>query len=355
MVAALSSMGLLLSFGAEPPAPGNDNAPREECVSEVIQIKHERAADIAAILNAFTNRYHVLGTNALASKRGAESAISNARANVNSPFKVVADEKANSLLLYAQKGDLSILKETIAKLDEAREGILIEAVVFEVTLNGTNSDHAGCFNEPILQFPEPTSREPSTNALGILGMKEGNLDEMITRMADHKEVRILQRPRIQTADGIAASLFVGDSRYCASSTDHNETRAVRETDHYSPNELLGVTLEVSPTITPDRKLLMNIAQTIEKYAGTTNVADVGEVPITTRHSLQTEVTVADRQTVIFAGPVEDTQNKPSKGVPLLKNTPLIGGLFRNHPHKVKVETLLALRATILPQQQAKAR
>jgi general secretion pathway protein D len=348
-------MGLLLSLGAEPPALGNDNAQKEECVSEVIQIKHERAAEIAATLNAFTNRYHGLGTNALESKRGAESAISNARANITSPFKVVLDEKANSLLLYAQKGDLSILKETIAKLDEPREGILIEAVLFEVTLNGTNSPQTICFNDPSLQLPEDTSLERSTNAFGVLGMKEGNLDEMITRMADHTEIRILQRPRIQTADGIAATLFVGHSGYCGSTVDHHESPAVRETDHHSLNELLGLTLEVSPTITPDRKLSMNIAQAIEKYAGTTNIANVGDVPITARHSLQTQLTVADGQTVLLAGPVENTQDKPSKGIPVLRKTPLIGGLFRNHPHKMRVETLLALRATILPQQQAKAR
>lgn len=57
---------------------------------------------------------------------------------------------------------------------------------------------------------------------------------------------------------------------------------------------------------------MNYAQTIEKYAGSTNIANVGNVPITSRQSLQTEVTVADRQTIVLAGPVKQTQDKPSK-------------------------------------------
>ena len=38
---------------------------------------------------------------------------------------------------------------------------------------------------------------------------------------------------------------------------------------------------------------------------------------------------------------------------MLKSAPLIGGLFRNHPRQVQYQTLLALSATILPQQEAK--
>jgi general secretion pathway protein D len=371
-------VGALLSSIAEPLAPPPDNPTAEESVSETIKIKHENAADIAAALKGLTVQYRGIGTNPLATKRGAANALSNASVNVSLRFKesnspteadvrsnpkqvfrsgqqpINADNLSNSLLLYVPKNDLAILKETIAKLDEAREGILVEAVIFEVTLKGTNTVESFCFADPGRQ-PETThstSNESSTNAFAVLGMKEINLNEMITRMADHPEVRILQRPRIQTADGIAATLFVGDSRYC-SKTAKDATPVARDTDYHSLNELLGVTLEVSPTITPDRKLSMSIAQTIEKSAGTTNIANFGDVPITSRQSLQTDLTVPDRQTIILAGPIESTQDKASKGVPLLKNTPLIGGLFRNHPHKIKVETFLALRATILPQQQAR--
>jgi general secretion pathway protein D len=272
---------------------------------------------------------------------------------VSAQFKVVADEKTNSLLLYAVKQDLQSLKETIARLDEARGNILIEAVVLEVDLSGTNTVETLCFNGSGAELPSAgtNAQNGDSGAFAPLGGTEADLDSIITRMAGHKEVRILQRPRIQTADGVAASLFIGDSR-CSARTSENELGVAREKEHHRLNDLLGVTLDVSPTITPDRQLSMSIGQTIEKYAGSTNIANVGAVPITSRYSLQTEVTVADRQTIVLAGQVEETQDKPSKGVPLLKNTPLIGGLFRNHPKKMKIETLLAIRATILPQKEA---
>jgi type II secretory pathway component GspD/PulD (secretin) len=338
--------GILLSFGDDLPTPTTNNVPQEEWVSEVIKLKHERAAEVAAALNGLTTQYRGLGSNSLATKRDAANVLSNAWANVSPQFKetntqrgmrreshtpdqavnlsqepVTVDERANSLLLYATKSDSQIMKETIAKLDAAREGILIEAVVFEVTLKGSNSSE-------VLSFPNS-------------GGKDNDFDLLIKQLATNKQVKILQRPRIQTSDGVAASLFVG------------KAGNVEDTGHHSINELLGLTLDVNPTITSDRKLQMNLAQTIERFGGTTNIQNVGAVPITTRHEFHTDVTLADRQTMVFAGSVDDTQDKPSKGVPVLKNTPLIGGLFRNHPHKVRVETLLALRATILPEQQAK--
>jgi type II secretory pathway component GspD/PulD (secretin) len=365
------AMGIVVSFGEEA-------APTEEFVSEVIAIKHENAADIAAALNSLTTRYHELGTNPLASKRGAGTAVSNAWVNASSQFKelntrreeggstgrgitntgrdrIISDKPSNSVLIYANKSDMNILKEVISKLDEAREQILIEAVIFEVDLSGPNSVDTLCFSGsgPETRSLRTNARNGNSAAFVPLGGTEADFDVMLTRMAEHKEVRILQRPRIQTSDGVAASLFVGDSRYCAR-MGGNEPGMAREKERHRLNELLGVTLDVSPTITVDRKLAMSIGETIEKYGGSTHIANVGDVPITTRHSLQTEVTVADRQTIVFAGQVEETQDKPSKGVPVLKNTPLIGGLFRNHPKKMKVETLLAIRATILPQEHAGA-
>lgn len=375
LVIMFGCAAILSSIGDEPQSKA-DSPPPEEFNSEVVTIKHERADDIAAALNGLTTHYNGLGTNPLAFKRDAENILSNAWANVGSRFKelntrreggyaservfstgvdrIIADKPSNSVLIYGSKSDLKILKDTIAKLDTAREEILIEAVVFEVSLNGTNNNaETICFggSGPELHGLAANEKSSNSKAFAPIGGNDGDFDAMITRLAAQKEVKILQRPRIQTADGVAASLFVGDSQHLRSGSSWSEPDMPDENRH-SMNELLGITLDISPTITPQRKLAMNIAQTIEKYAGSTNIANVGTVPITSRKSLQTEVTVADRQTIVLGGPIEQTQDKPSNGVPVLKNTPLIGGLFRNHPRQMKVETLLAIRATILPQDHA---
>src|SRR5436190_11554243 len=120
----------LLSFGDELPSNAA-STPRKEWISEIVPIKHERAAEIASALNGLTTQNHGLGTNSLASKRDAENVLSNAWANLSPQFKelngrrkadggaekvtsgndqIIADERTNAVLIHAQKRDLKILK-----------------------------------------------------------------------------------------------------------------------------------------------------------------------------------------------------------------------------------------------------
>ena len=49
--------------------------------------------------------------------------------------QILADERSNSILIMGEKSDISAIKEIIAKLDVKLEQVMIEAAIFEVTLN----------------------------------------------------------------------------------------------------------------------------------------------------------------------------------------------------------------------------
>src|SRR5204863_5623382 len=51
--------------------------------------------------------------------------------------KMIADERTNSLLIYASREDMKTIKDIITKLDVVLAQVLIEAVIIEVTLNDT--------------------------------------------------------------------------------------------------------------------------------------------------------------------------------------------------------------------------
>ena len=75
---------------------------------------------------------------------------------------ILADARSNSILLMGEKNDIAALKQVIAKLDVKLEQVMIEAAIFEVTLNnGLNSgidwlyrennlEQAAGFNAPTL-------------------------------------------------------------------------------------------------------------------------------------------------------------------------------------------------------------
>jgi general secretion pathway protein D len=53
--------------------------------------------------------------------------------------KMIADERTNSLLVYASKEDMKIIRDIIAKLDIVLAQVLIEAVIIEVNLGNNRS------------------------------------------------------------------------------------------------------------------------------------------------------------------------------------------------------------------------
>ena len=101
-------------------------------------------------------------------------------------------------------------------------------------------------------------------------------------MAGDSRARILQKPRIQTSHNEPAQLFVGESRPYPSASYYGGGAFGGYSSIQAVN--IGVTLEVTPLINPDGLVVMDIHQTIESANGSVNIANVGDVPITSRQA-----------------------------------------------------------------------
>jgi general secretion pathway protein D len=282
--------------------------------------------------------------------------------------KMIADERSNSLLVYASKADMDIIKEIIKKLDTVLPQVLIEAVIIEVNLN--NDKNIGI--SYLEKQPHPTSgyfrgigainngnafspiASAATNAAGgfpggfsYLASLGNDLDIVVTAVADDSRARILQRPRIQTSHNEPATLFVGESRPYPTASYYGGGAY----GGYSSIQQLqiGVTLEVTPLINPDGLVVMDIHQTIESANGSVNIVNVGDVPITSRKEAAAKVSVRDRDTIILGGLIETSKTKSASGVPYLKDIPLLGFAFRNTSEKeIRNELIVLIRPTVLP-------
>jgi general secretion pathway protein D len=284
--------------------------------------------------------------------------------------KIIADERTNSLLIYASKEDMKTIKEIVAKLDVVLAQVLIEAVILEVFLN--NSTDLGF---SYLQHPQNSGSWTGVGAINnrnflkpnnfgdISGTTNGNtllpqgfsylmswgqdLDVTVTALTTDAGAKILQRPRIQTSHNEPASLFVGESRPYPTSSYYGGGAY----GGYSSIQQMqiGVTLEVTPLINPDGLVVMEIHQRIDSFAGNVEIANVGQVPITTSKEASAKVSVRDHDTVILGGMIETDKNKTTSGVPYLKDIPLLGYLFRgSHADETRKELLVLIRPTVLP-------
>jgi general secretion pathway protein D len=286
--------------------------------------------------------------------------------------KIIADERTNSLLIFASREDMKQIKDIVSKLDVVLAQVLIEAVILEVTLGPNTKDFGvsylqhpqtsgnvtgvGAINKPIYSIANflTPGANGSTNAAGglnggfnYLASFGGNLDVAISAVAGDSRAKVLQRPRIQTSHAVQAQLFVGESRPYPTSSYYG---GGAYGSYASIQQLqIGVTLDVTPLINPDGLVVMDIHQTIENYAGFTEISGVGQVPNTTRKEAAAKVAVRDHDTIILGGLIETDKSKSGTGVPYLMDMPIIGPLFRStSTSETRKELIVLIRPTVLP-------
>jgi general secretion pathway protein D len=283
--------------------------------------------------------------------------------------KMIADERTNSLLIFATKEDMKMIKDVVSKLDIVLAQVLIEAVIIEVTLNDSRDlgvsylqhpqtsgkftgvggiNNVGFLNPNNFNLSGATNAAGSLNGgLSYLGSFGQDLDVTLTAVAGDSRAKILQRPRIQTSHNEPASLFVGESRPYPNGSYYGGGGF----GGYSSIQQIpiGVTLEVTPLINPDGLVVMDIHQKIESANGTVHIDNVGDVPITTQKDASAKVSVRDRDTIILGGLIETSKSRSGSGVPFLKDIPVLGYLFRSTSTKENQNELVVLiRPTVLP-------
>lgn len=283
--------------------------------------------------------------------------------------KMIADERTNSLLIYASRDDMKIIKEIIAKLDIVLAQVLIKCVIIEVTLNNSSTLSLSYLQHPQTlgtftgvgtagggQFLNPGSFASAAGSnvvsglgggLNYLGSFNNDLDVTLTALASRSDAKILQCPEIQTSHNEPAQLFVGESRPYPSGSYYGGGAFGGYSSIQAVN--IGVTLEVTPLINPDGLVVMDIHATIESANGSVTIANVGDVPVTSRKEAAAKVSVRDRDTIVLGGLIETSKNKNNSGVPLLKDIPILGVLFRSSSDtEVRNELIVLLRPTVLP-------
>ncbi len=274
--------------------------------------------------------------------------------------KIIADERTNSLLIFASREDMKQIKEIVAKLDVVLAQVLIEAVVVEVSLIGSRdlgvsylqtSPKGGNYFRGIGAI---NNNNIFTNATGAfpggfsyLASLGNDLDVYLTAVQENSRARILQRPRIQTSHAVPASIFVGESRPYPQGSYYGGGAF----GGYSTIQQLqiGVTLEVTPLINPDGLVVMDIHQRIDSFKGNVTIQGVGDVPITSEKDATAKVAVRDHDTIMLGGLIETDKNNNNSGVPILKDIPVLGYLFRaSHSDQTRSELIVLIRPTVLP-------
>jgi general secretion pathway protein D len=401
----------------------------EEFISEVIPIKYAMVDDIASALNSLGGSSSAIGSSATTSgSRTSVSGVSgggfqnNGYNQQNQPrtfgsnpngtptsgnsfsqrlqqiiqrastdtsgqiqilgqTKIIADERSNSLLVFASQQDMATIKDIVSKLDVLLSQVLIESVIMDVSLNkGWNFGVSAAQNpktflgnstntiqnilggggvnngQPFYDFVQQALGTNGTSSSSFANSLPGGLsyfgnigptwDVALQAAASDGSVTVIQRPRIQTSQAKAASFFVGNTVPYVTST-YNGGSISGNSASYSQLSV-GVELDVTPFINPDGLVVMDINQEIDDIDGSTEVEGIGDVPDTDKRTLSSEIAVKNGDTVILGGFIRSEKDKNRSGIPLLEDIPLLGALFSSYSsNKTREELLVMMRPTVL--------
>jgi general secretion pathway protein D len=106
---------------------------------------------------------------------------------------------------------------------------------------------------------------------------------------------------------------------------------------------VGTQLTIIPTINEDGYVSFRILQEVSQLTQQTVEAALGAQIISTREA-ETSALVADGETVVIGGLIDTGSEVVESGVPLLKDIPLLGYLFKSQTTR-KFRTELAIFVT----------
>lgn len=189
--------------------------------------------------------------------------------------------------------------------------------------------------------PDLMSNLPVTNAFGSVALSLLKLSanallnlELSALEADARG-KVISSPRVTTANQQKARIAQGVEIPYQSATSSGATAV-----SYKKAEL---SLEVTPQITPDQKIIMDLDVRKDSKGEETS----GGVAINTQN-VQTQVLVGNGETVVLGGIYEQVSRKSTDKVPFFGDLPVVGYAFkRNTKQEDKTELLIFITPKIM--------
>jgi general secretion pathway protein D len=321
----------------------------------VIALRHARAVDVSATINALFGRTAGANAGATISNRGATTTLSDElrgnqippvdaplpqtvpgtagrAATLTGDLTIVADSRANSLLVRANRSDFELVRAAVDQIDVRPPQVLIEVLIVEARRDRSFSlgVDASVADARIKSTDNTTingSFTPGSAGLGdftlkVMGIGGLDLDATIRAAAGRGDVKIVSRPVVLTANDEEAEVVVGSQRpFVQVSRALPTDLAVR--DQIVQYKDVGTKLNVRPTISVDGTVQLSVTQEVSN--ATTETAF--NAPVISTRSIRTDLLARDGQTIALGGLTDKQRDVQSGGIPLLSSIPFIGGLF----------------------------
>jgi type IV pilus secretin PilQ/predicted competence protein len=165
----------------------------------------------------------------------------------------------------------------------------------------------------------------------------GELMFTLEALERDNRANIISNPRITTTDNKEATILVGKEIPLIVADEAGN--AITEL------KKIGVTLQVTPHVNSDMTITMDLHPEISELSSQATVQ--GGVIISLQES-DTRVIVRDGETAVIGGLIQEVETEIKNGIPVLKDVPVLGGLFRfSNDTKKKRELIIFVTPRIV--------
>lgn len=325
---------------------------------EVVQVNYAKASDIAKLFQTVTT------SAGQADDRGS----------------IAVDDRTNNIIAYQTQERLDELRRIVTQLDIPVRQVMIEARIVEANVDydkalgvrwggSLTSGNAAIYGKDGATTFDSDGRAylPGTDRIGNVTASDGVapvpfvdmgaanstagigigfitnnliLDLQLSAMEKTGNGEIVSQPKVMTADKETAKILRGSEiPYQEASSSGATSTSFKEA---------ALSLEVTPQITPDNRVILEVKVT--KDAADFQRA-VNGVPPISKNEVNAKVLVADGETVVIGGVFSNTQTQAVDKVPFLGDLPYLGRLFRRDiVSDAKSELLIFLTPRILNHQ-----
>ncbi|RKX26374.1 MAG: hypothetical protein DRP45_03695 [Candidatus Zixiibacteriota bacterium] len=268
----------------------------------------------------------------------AEDMVETVQSLMSARGKASADARSNSLILQEVPEHLPVVLEYIAQLDSPARQIKISAQLLEISSKGlqelgVNWKIAGTYSEDNGRQYSQTGEvltdlvtgEAGRYSVGVLG-QDWTLDGFIQAVVSDGKGKIVAHPEIITIENAPARIQMGQ-KIPIKQFDESGNVVIKF-------EEVGTILEVTPHITAEDQVLMYLRP--ERSFVEFDAAGV----IINTNNAETNIIVNNGQTAVIGGLTTQDEVELDVGVPILKDIPIFGRLFKYTSTKIESRDLV---------------
>ena len=308
--------------------------------------------------------------------------------------RITPDLVNNSLLIYADQGNYRIVESALQQVDQPQLQVAIDATIAEVDLTdelqfgvqffltshalGLRPDQGSILNSTsttaTTTIPGAATAATTTaattatttastvagtaaNALlsrtvpgfNFLVGQEAQPAAILTALHTVTGVKVLSNPSVVVVNNQAATLQVGNqvpistgSASVLNAATASSNTIVNTVDYRNT----GIILHVSPRVSANGDVRLEIEQEISNVLPGSAANALN--PTIQERKVKSSISIANGQTVLLAGLIQDQKNENKSGIPLLDDLQGIGNAFSNQDNtKMRTELIIFIRPQII--------